>query len=136
MPDAIGKIFLDPLGRLVIVSSRDKRDVYILVSSVNALKLNKKPIRFSNSNFILASVSWCNRFLQQNDTVALLAGQDGTIYEVSIRQDGEYSTPTEVYPSFKMVMDNSRDSVTGIYCDVKSSYEENSNLFVVLTTQK
>ena len=135
MSDPIEKMFLDPSGRLLIVSSR-KHDVYVLVSSPNALKFNKKSIRFSNPNFVLAYVSWCNRFLHQNDTVALLAGQDGSIYEVSIRPDGECSTPVEVYPSFKTVMEKSRDSVTGIYCDVKSSYDENSNLFVVITTQK
>jgi hypothetical protein len=33
-------------------------------------------------------------------------------------------------------MDTSRENVTGIYCDVKSSYEDNTNLFVVITTQK
>ncbi|CAF1189824.1 unnamed protein product [Rotaria sordida] len=138
MPDAISKVFLDPYGRLVIVSTRDKRDVYILVSSTNSLKLIKKPIRFGNAtSFILVSVSWCNRFLQQqNDVVALLAGQDGSIYEVSIRSDGELSSCNEVYPSFKSIMDMNRDSVTGIYCDVKSAYEDNTNIFVVITTQK
>jgi len=136
MSDAISKVFLDPFGRLVIVSTRDKREVFILVSSANSLKLNKRSIRIPNPAFILASVSWCNRFLQQNDAVALLAGQDGSIYEISIRPDGEYSPVTEVYPSFKNIMETSKDSVTGIYCDVKSSYEENTNVFVVLTTQK
>jgi hypothetical protein len=29
-----------------------------------------------------------------------------------------------------------KDSVTGIYCDVKSNYEDNKNVFVVITTQK
>lgn len=137
MPDVISKVFLDPFGRLVIASTRDKRDTYILVSSTGSLKLNKKPIRFgSSTSFVLASVSWCNRFLQQNDVVALLAGQDGSIYEVSIRSDGELSSCTEVYPTFKAVMDVHKDRVTGIYCDVKTAYEDNTNVFVVITTQK
>jgi len=110
--------------------------VHILVSSANSLKL-KKAIRFSNTtSFILASVSWCNRFLQQNDVVALLAGQDGSIYEVLIRSDGELLSCTEVYLSFKSIMHINKDSVTGIYCDVKSNYEDNKNVFVVITTQK
>jgi len=137
MSDVISKVFLDPFGRLVVVSTRDKREVYILVSSANSLKLNKKAIRFSNTtSFPLVSVTWCNRFLQQNDAVALLAGQDGSIYEVSIRSDGEVLYSNEVYPSFKLIMDTSRENVTGIYCDVKSSYEDNTNIFVVITTQK
>ncbi|CAF4139127.1 unnamed protein product [Rotaria sp. Silwood2] len=138
IPDAINKVFLDPYGRLVIVSTRDKREVYILVSSTNSLKLIKRPIRFGNAiSFGLVSVSWCNRFLQQqNDVVALLAGQDGNIYEVLIRSDGELAWCNEVYPSFKSFMDMNKDSVTGIYCDVKSAYEDNTNIFVVITTQK
>jgi hypothetical protein len=138
IPDAISKVFLDPFGRLVLVSTRDKRDVYILVSSTNTLKLNKKPIRFANApSFVLVSVSWCNRFLQQpNEIVALLAGQDGSIYEILIKSDGELAFCNEVYPSFKSIMDINKDSVTGIYCDVKSAYEDNSNIFTVITTQK
>ncbi|CAF1610147.1 unnamed protein product [Rotaria magnacalcarata] len=136
IPDAISKVFLDPFGRLLIVSTRDKRDVYTLVSSPNSLKLNKKPIRFANNlSFVLVSVSWCNRFLQQNDAVALLAGQDGSIYEALIRADGEMLSCNEVYPSFKTVLEKNRDRVTGIYCDVKCAYEENANIFVVITTQ-
>ena len=138
MPDAINKVFLDPFGKLAIVSTRDKRDVYILISSTGSLKLNKKPIRFApNSSFVLVSVSWCNRFLQPpNDAVALLAGQDGSIFEVSIRPDGEWTSCNEVYSSFKAIMDGNKDSVTSIYCDVKIAYEENSDVFVVITTQK
>jgi hypothetical protein len=138
IPDVISKVFLDPYGRLILVSTRDKREVFILTSSTNSLKLNKKPIRFgNNTSFILASVSWCNRFLQQqNDIVALVAGQDGSIFEVLIRSDGELLLSNEVYPSFKIIMDTNRDSVTGIYCDVKSAYEDNTNVFVVITTQK
>ena len=134
----ISKVFLDPYGRLVLVSTRDKRDVYILVSSANSLKLNKKALRFGNTtSFVLVSVSWCNRFLQQqNDVIALLAGQDGSIYEVQIRSDGESMACNEVYPSFKLIMETNRDSVTGIYCDVKSAYEDNTNVFVVITTHK
>jgi len=135
MNDVISKIFLDPFGRLVLVSTRDKREVHILVSSANSLKLNKKSIR-PNPTFVLVSVTWCNRFLQQNDVVALLAGQDGSIYEISIRPDGEVSPCIEVYPSFKSIMDTNRENVTGIYCDVKSAYEDNTNIFVVITTQK
>ena len=138
IPDVISKVFLDPFGRLVLVSTRDKRDVYILVSSSNSLKLNKKPIRFGPSpTFVLASVSWCNRFLQPaNEAVALLAGQDGSIYEAMIRADGELSVCNEVYPAFKVIMDGNKDIVTGIYCDVKCAYEDNTNVFVVITTQK
>lgn len=33
-------------------------------------------------------------------------------------------------------MDSNRDVVTGIYCDVKSNYEDNTNVFVVITTQR
>ncbi len=33
-------------------------------------------------------------------------------------------------------MDQSKDKVTGIYCDVKSSYEDHANVFVVITTEK
>jgi len=33
-------------------------------------------------------------------------------------------------------MDLNRDMVTGIYCDVKTAYEDNTNVFVVITTQK
>ncbi|CAF0851600.1 unnamed protein product [Adineta steineri] len=137
IPDTINKVFLDPTGRLVIVSTRDKRDIYILVSSAYTLKLNKKSIRLGNSSsFVLASVSWCNRFLQtQNDVVALLAGQDGSIYELSIR-DGEVIFSIEVYPVFKTIMEGNQDTLTGIYCDVKSAYEDNTNVFVVITTQK
>jgi hypothetical protein len=122
----------------VLVSTRDKRDIYILLSSTNSLKLNKKPIRLGNNTaFVLASVSWCNRFLQtQNDVVALLACQDGSIYEVLIRSDGELLSSNEVYPSFTTIMQTNRDSVTGIYCDVKSAYEDNTNIFVVITTQR
>jgi hypothetical protein len=138
MPDMISKVSLDPFGRLVLVSTRDKRDVYILVSSSNSLKLNKKPIRFATSpQFVLASVSWCNRFLQpQNEVIALLAGQDGSIYEVQIRSDGELSVCNEVYPGFRTIMEFNKDIVTGIYCDVKCAYEDNTNVFVVVTTQK
>jgi hypothetical protein len=134
----ISKVFLDPQGRLILVSTRDKRDVYILTSSTNSLKLNKKPIRFGNStSFNLVSVTWCNRFIQQNDAVALVAGQDGSIYEILIRSDGEgLLLCNEVYPTFKTIMETNRDSVTGIYCDVKSAYEDNTNVFVVITTQK
>jgi hypothetical protein len=135
----ISKVFLDPFGRLVLVSTRDKRDIYVLVSSSNSLKLNKKSIRFPNTpSFTLVSVSWCNRFLQQNDVVALLAGQNGSIYEIIIRPDGEWSigSGNELYPSFKSFIDPSRDGITGIYCDVKSAYEDNTNVFVVITTQK
>lgn len=138
MPDVISKVFLDPYGRLALVSTRDKREVYILVSSSNSLKLNKKPLRFATSpQFVLASVSWCNRFLQSpNEVVALLAGQDGSIYEVQIRSDGEPSLCNEVYPAFKGIMDVNKDIVAGIYCDVKFAYEDNTNIFVVVTTQK
>ncbi|CAF1194677.1 unnamed protein product [Adineta ricciae] len=138
IPDVISKVFLDPFGRIVLVSTRDKRDIYVLVSSPNSLKLIKKPIRLGvNSSFVLASVTWCNRFIQtQNDVVALLAGQDGRIFEVLIRADGELLFSTEVYPNFKSIMDCIADSVTGIYCDVKSAYEDNTNVFVVITTQK
>lgn len=137
LSDAINKIFLDPFGRILLVSTRDKREVFILVSSTNSLKL-KKSIRFTNNpSFVLASVSWCNRFLQsQNEVIALLAGQDGSIYEVSIRIDGELISCNEVYPAFKTIMNTSRDSITGIYCDVERAYEDFTNLFVVITTQK
>lgn len=137
MSDVINKVFLDPFGRLVIVSTRDKREVYILVSSVNSLKLNKKCIRFPASiSFVLASVSWCNRFFQQNETIALLAGQDGSIFQVTIQPDGEWVLSNEVYPSFKTILASSHEELTGIYCDVKMSYDDNSNLFVVITTKK
>lgn len=137
MSDVINKVFLDPTGRLVIVSTRDKREVHILVSSVNSLKLHKKPIRFPTSpSFVLASVSWCNRFFQQNETIALVAGQDGSIFQVTIQPDGDWALSNEVYPSFKTILATSREELTGIYCDVKSSYEDNSNLFVVITTKK
>lgn len=33
-------------------------------------------------------------------------------------------------------MDVHKDRVTGIYCDVKTAYEDNTNVFVVITTQK
>lgn len=137
MSDVISKVFLDPFGRLVIVSTRDKREVYILVSSVNSLKLNKKFLRFpTTSPFVLASVSWCNRFFQQNEAIALLAGQDGSIFQISIQPDGEWLLSNEVYPSFKTILASSREELTGIYCDVKTSYEDNNNLFVVITTRK
>ncbi|UJR25410.1 hypothetical protein I4U23_006757 [Adineta vaga] len=138
IPDVISKVFLDPYGRIVLVSTRDKREIYVLLSSPNSLKLIKKPIRLgNNSSFTLVSVTWCNRFLQtQNDVVALLAGQDGRIFEVLIRADGEVLFSNEVFPTFKSIMDSIGDSVTGIYCDVKSAYEDNTNVFVVITTQK
>lgn len=138
MPDSIRKIFLDPTGQIVLVSTREKRDVYVLISSNNSLKLCKKPLKLPNStSFVLASVSWCNRFLKQtNDIVALLAGQDGTIYEVSIRNDGDCTYCNEVYPSFRSVLNSKTDSVSGIYCDVKSTQKDNGNIFIVITTQR
>lgn len=137
MSDTINKIFLDPTGRLVIVSTRDKREVHILASSVNSLKLHKRPVRFPTPTpFVLASVSWCNRFFQHNETVALLAGQDGSLFQITIQPDGDWILSNEVYPSFKTILATIREEVTGIYCDVKSSYEDNSNLFVVITTKK
>lgn len=137
IPDKISKISLDPFGRLVLVATQDKRETYVAVSSVISLKLNKKPIRSSaNQPIGFISATWCNRFIQQAESVALLATREGNIYEVYLNPAGDLVSCNEVYPGFKSVMEMNTDSVTGIYCDVKSSYQDNTNVFVVVTTQK
>jgi len=137
LPDIISKISLDPFGRLVLVATRDKRECFIAVSSASSLKLQKKTIRtLANQTVPFVSATWCNRFIKQTESVALLATKEGNIYEISIQPNGDLVYCTEVYPGFKSVMETYMDSVTGIYCDVKTSYEDSTNVFVVVTTQK
>lgn len=139
--EPIKRIFLDPFGRIVLVSLKSKSEVLVLVSSTNSLKQKGRGIKFgNNASFRLSSVCWCNRFLKPSsgETVALLAGEDGSIYEVSIGPDGDTTFCNEVYPNFRSILaaKESQEKLTGILCDPKTSYADPSNVFVVLTTQK